>query len=99
WISDEREYVQTCGFLTIARLLPQKGDMAERAAGEFLDQAFSALYSKNYHVRKATMLAIRKFMTPSEENAFLVCRLVEGWENSEKEPEQILYNMVKEEVK
>ncbi|KAA6322607.1 hypothetical protein EZS27_027871, partial [termite gut metagenome] len=39
-----------------------------------------------------------KFMMHSEENAFLVCRLVEGWENSEKEPEQILYKMVKEEV-
>ncbi|KAA6344658.1 hypothetical protein EZS27_007714 [termite gut metagenome] len=98
WISDEREYAQTCGFLTISRLLSQKGDMAERAADEFLDQAFSAVYSKDYFVRKAAMLAICKFMMHSEKNAFLVCRLVEGWENSEKEPEQILYNMVKEEV-
>ena len=27
WIADEREYVQMCGFLTIARLLMKKGDM------------------------------------------------------------------------
>jgi hypothetical protein len=73
--------------------------MAERAAGEFLDQAFSAAYSTYYHVRKAAMLAIGKFMRHSEGNAFLVCRWVEGWEHSEKEPEQILYDMVKEEVK
>ena len=39
WIADEREYVQTCGFLTIARLLMKKGDMNERTANEFLDQA------------------------------------------------------------
>lgn len=30
WIADEAEYTQVCGFLTIARLLMKKGDMAER---------------------------------------------------------------------
>ena len=38
WIASEEEYAQICGFLTIARLLMKKGDMAERPAGEFLDQ-------------------------------------------------------------
>ena len=32
WIADEQEYVQTCGFLTAARLLMKKGDMTERAS-------------------------------------------------------------------
>ena len=29
WIASEEEYAQICGFLTIARLLMKKGDMAE----------------------------------------------------------------------
>ncbi|KAA6333369.1 hypothetical protein EZS27_018208 [termite gut metagenome] len=98
WIADEREYVQTCGFLTIARLLSQKGDMTERTSDEFLDQALCAVHSDKYHVRNAAILAIRKFVAHSEANAFLVCRLTEGWAESKREIEQALYNAVKEEV-
>lgn len=98
WIADDREYIQTCGFLTIARLLMKKGDMPERAAEELLDQAVCAIHSDSYHVRNAAMLVIRKYMQHSEEHAFRVCRLVEGMEHSEIEPEQILFNMVKEEA-
>ena len=88
WIADEAEYTQVCGYLTIARLLMKKGDMAQRPAGQ----------SGSYHVRNAAMLAIRKYMQHSEEHAFQVCRLVEGMENSEKEAEQMLYAMVKDEI-
>ena len=51
-----------------------------------------------YHVRNAAMLAIRKYMQHSEEHAFQVCRLVEGMANSDKEAEQMLYTMVREEI-
>lgn len=98
WIADEREYVQVCGFLTIARLLVKKGDMTERASGEFLDQAVCAVYSESRAVRNAAMLAIRKYMEHSEEHAFRICRLVEGMSDSSIEAEQILYNMVREEL-
>ncbi|KAA6305063.1 hypothetical protein EZS27_043285, partial [termite gut metagenome] len=37
WIADEREYVQTCGFLVIARILLQKGGMTGRTSDEFLE--------------------------------------------------------------
>ncbi len=53
WIADEQEYIQTCGFLTAARLLMKKGDMTERASGELLDQAICAVHSDSYHVRNA----------------------------------------------
>lgn len=76
----------------------KKGDMAQRPAGELLDQAICAVQSGSYHVRNAAMLAIRKYMQHSEEHAFQVCRLVEGMENSEKEAEQMLYAMVKDEI-
>ncbi|KAA6322015.1 hypothetical protein EZS27_028402 [termite gut metagenome] len=98
WITDEQEYVQTCGFLTIARLLSQKGDMTERASDEFVDQALCAVHSDKYHVRNAAILAIRKFVAHSEANAFHVCRLTEGWAESKREIEQALYNIVREEV-
>ena len=94
WIADEREFVQTCGFLTIARLLIKKGDMNERASGELLDQALSAIYSESHHVRNAAMLVIRKYMQHNEEHAFQVCRLVEGMAESTVEAEQALYYMV-----
>ena len=97
-IASEEEYAQICGFLTIARLLMKKGDMAERPAGEFLDQAVCAVLSGSYHVRNAALLAIRKYMQHSEEHAFQVCRLVEGMKDSSVEAEQVLYNTVKEEA-
>lgn len=96
WIASEQEYTQVCGFLTVARLLAKKGDMDDRSAGEFLDQATCAAISGSYHIRNSAILAIRKFMQHSEENAFRTCRLVEEYASSEKETEQILYNMVKE---
>ena len=72
--------------------------MTERVAGEFLDQAISAVLSGSYRVRNSAMLAIRKYMQHSEEHAFQVCRLVEGMKDSTVEAEQVLYSMVKEEV-
>jgi len=98
WIAAEDEYTQVCGFLTIARLLMKKGDMNERVENEFLDQAISAFLSGSYHVRNAALTAIRRFMQHSEENAFQVCRRVEGMGDSSSETERLLYNLVKEEV-
>ena len=98
WIATEDEYTQVCGFLTIARLLMKKGDMNERVENEFLDQAISAFLSGSYHVRNAALTAIRRFMQHSEENAFQVCRRVEGMKESSSQPEQLLYTLVREEV-
>ena len=98
WIADEREYVQVCGFLTIARLLAKKGDMTERASGELLDQAVCAVHSESHAVRNAAMLSVRKYMQHSDEHAFQVCRLVERMADSSIEAEQMLYNMVRQEV-
>ena len=72
--------------------------MNERVENEFLDQAISAFLSGSYHVRNAALTAIRRFMQHSEENAFQVCRRVEGMGASSSETERLLYNLVKEEV-
>lgn len=98
WIADEREYAQVCGYLTIARLLMKKGEMTDRVANEFLDQAICAFLSGTYHVQNAALSAIRRYMQYSHENAFKVCRRVEHWKESSEQNEQLLYNLVKEEV-
>lgn len=98
WIADEREYMQVCGFLTIARLLMKKGDMDERSSNEFLDQAICAFLVGSYHVRNAAMTAIRRFMQHSEEHAFHICRRVEVMEHSESEAERLLYTFIKDEI-
>jgi 3-methyladenine DNA glycosylase AlkD len=97
WIADEREFVQVCGFLTIGRLLTRKGDMSERAANEFLDQAVSACLSDKYNVRRAAMLSLTKYMN-SEEHAFKVCRLVEKFKDSPVDKEQALYQTISAQV-
>ncbi|MDR0962617.1 MAG: DNA alkylation repair protein [Mediterranea sp.] len=98
WIADEREYVRVCGFLLIARLLKQKGDMDERAANEFLDQAVSGFLAGPYSVQSAVAVALRGFMQHSETHAFSVCRCVEGMKESESESEKKLYALVTDEV-
>jgi len=98
WIADEREYVQICGFLTIARLLAKKGDMSERVSEEFLDQAICTFLSGSYSVRNAAKVAIRCYMRHSEEHAFHVCRCVDDMKDSDSEAKQLLFNFIKEEV-
>ncbi len=98
WIADEREYVQICGFLTIARLLAKKGDMSERVSEEFLDQAICAFLSGSYSVRNAAKVAIRCYMRHSEEHAFRMCRCVDDMKDSDSEAKQLLFNFIKEEV-
>ena len=94
WIADERELAQVCGFLTIARLLQKKGDMEDRVANEFLDQAVSCFLAGSYAVRNAVSAALRRFMEHSEEHAFRACRCVDGMKDSSSEGEHLLYEVV-----
>ena len=94
WIADERELAQICGFLTIARLLQKKGDMEDRVANEFLDQAVSSFLAGSYSVRSSVMAALRRFMEHSEEHAFRACRCVDGMKESSAEAERLLYEVV-----
>lgn len=98
WIADEREYWQVCGFLTIARLLTNKGDLDERVENELLDQAVASFLAGPYHVRNAVLTFLRRYMQHSEEHAFRMCRRVEKLKDSSVETEQLLYNLVKEET-
>lgn len=98
WIADEREYVQVCGFLVIARLLLQKGDMSERVENEFLDQSVTAFLSGSYHVRNACAAALRRYMQQSDAHAFAVCRRVEHLKEASDEPSRQLYQLVSDEA-
>lgn len=96
WIANEGEYMQICGFLTIARLLMKKGDMSERVSGEFLDQTICAFISGSYLIQNAALLALTRYIQHSEDNAFQVCRLVEEMKDSSSERENLLYIKVKD---
>ena len=61
-------------------------------------QAVCAAVDGSYHVRRAAQTALRRFVQQGEENAFRVCRKVEGFAHSTAEAEQALYNLVKEET-
>lgn len=98
WIADEREYLQVCGYLTIARLLMKRGDLEERVENEFLDQAVCAFLSGPYHVRNAVMAALRRYMQHGEEHAFRLCRRVEDLREAPTEEGRLLYRLVREEL-
>ena len=98
WIASEQEFVQICGYLTIARLLMKRGDMAERVENEFLDQAVCAFLSGDYHIQRAVMTALRRYIEQGESQAFSVCRRVESYAHSSIEAEQKLYALVQTEV-
>lgn len=98
WIASENPYIQTCGFLTIARLLLVKGDMNERAANEFLDQAIAAFVEGPQMVQQAVSAALRRFMHHSDDNAFNLCRRIEGFEVSTNPAQQLLYTFAKDEL-
>lgn len=69
WMASEREYVQVCGFLLVARLLMRGEELSDRAASELLDQASAAIHSDQYFPAKSARLALDKFAAQSEENA------------------------------
>lgn len=93
-IAEERPYAQVCGFLTIARLLQQKGDMEDRVANEFIDQAIASFLSGDYHLRNAVSVALRCYMIHSQDHAYQLCRSVEKFKDASSEAEQLLYNYV-----
>lgn len=98
WIASEQSFVQICGYLTIARLLQKRGEMAERVENEFLDQAVTAFLCGNYPLRQAVVTALRCYMRQGDEQAFSVCRRVERFAQATAEAEQQLYSVVQTEV-
>lgn len=69
WMASEREYIQVCGFLLVARLLMRGEALSDRAASELIDQAHAAISSDQYFPTKSARLALDKFAAQSEENA------------------------------
>lgn len=64
WMASEREMQQLCGFLLIARLLIQGGELNERSRQELIDQARSVEDSPNLHLRKAALNVLQRIERP-----------------------------------
>lgn len=58
WMASEVEMTQQCGFLLIARLMRQGGELAVRDESELIDQAEVSLQSHNLMLRKAAYNAL-----------------------------------------
>ena len=69
WMADEGEYFLYCGFMLMARLLMQGGELNERAENEFLDQALVALQGEPGMVCKGASVALRRYACQQGENA------------------------------
>ena len=98
WMASEEPMTQACGLLTAARLLMKKGDLAERAENELLDQSLTAFVAGPYVVRSAASALLCRYIQSSDAHAFTLCRRIEGLKNSSNEAEQQLYQLVEQEV-
>lgn len=98
WMADDREYTQACGFLLAARLLGKGVLMSERAEDEFIDQAFTAIYSSLYLPRKSAALAIKKYGLQGQDNAEKILRLLEKNNTSIDEDRKAIFDDIKLEL-
>ncbi len=60
WIASEREITQQCGYLTLCHLMRQ-GEMNERSADEFIDQALTAYAGGSMMLQRTLMRAFAIF--------------------------------------
>lgn len=60
WIASDREITQQCGYLTLCHLM-RKGEMNERSADEFIDQAMAAYADGSMMLRRTLMRAFTIF--------------------------------------
>ena len=73
WIASERELTQQCGYLTLCHLM-RKGEMSERSADEFIDQAVADYEGGSMMLRRTLMRAFAIF---AETNPHAAKRLPE----------------------
>ncbi|MBO5750455.1 MAG: DNA alkylation repair protein [Bacteroidaceae bacterium] len=60
WIASEREITQQCGYLTLCHIM-RKGEMNERSADEFIDQALTAYAGGSMMLQRTLMRAFAIF--------------------------------------
>lgn len=60
WIASEREITQQCGYLTLCHIM-RKGEMNERSADEFIDQALAAYAGGSTMLQRTLMRAFAIF--------------------------------------
>lgn len=86
WMASDKEMIQCCGYLTLCHVL-RKGELTERSADEFLDQASTVLSQYNTEdtesANKSTVLrtqvfkALQIFASQSEVNTEKVKKIAD----------------------
>ncbi len=68
WIASDRELTQQCGYLTLCHLM-REGELSERSATEFVDQAVATYACATPMLCKTIVRALGIFAENNEENA------------------------------
>lgn len=68
WIASERELTQQCGYLTLCHLM-RKGELSDRSADEFIDQAVAAYAEGSMMLQRTIMRAFAIFAENNPEAA------------------------------
>ncbi len=98
WIAGEDEFMQTCGFLIIARLLGKGAEMNERARDEFFDQALAAVQGGLYNPAKTAALSLKRYGTQNRENGKALTDYLAGLEMDPEAPYAVLIDDIKNEI-
>lgn len=84
WISDERVFVQMCGFLLCIHLM-RRSEFNERSQMEFIDQALATFHTDSSLLRNVVWRAMLNFAESSVDNAKKLhqCMVNYGWDNDD----------------
>lgn len=84
WISDERVFVQMCGFLLCTHLM-RRAEFNERSQMEFIDQALASFHTDSASLKKVVWRAMANFAEISSDNALKLhkCMVDYGWDKDE----------------
>lgn len=95
WMADEREFVQVCGFLLMARLFIHQAELNERAENEYLNQATTALIEKDSRQSRAAFTSLRMYIRNNKKQADKVLQLLLPLKQSSSEKLRLIYEELK----
>lgn len=97
WIADDKELVQVCGFMTLARLFMNGALLGERAEDEFLDQAIACICNQaNCHkTAYAAFTSLRTYATNARQEKKIL-KSIETLAQSENENIKLYHDLLTE---
>ena len=95
WIEEEREYTKTTGYILFSRLFAKELTLEDSQNIVFLNNAFKMLTDGTNRLKKAALLALKRYGQISNENANNVLNTLKTFENSSLLERSEIYNDLK----